>query len=224
MSRPSLLLVEDDLELLRFLTPALEAAGWPVASAASCAEARRLLASPSPSLMILDLGLPDGDGLDLLREVRRDGGPPVLILSARHQEAQKIAALDAGADDFVTKPFSYGELMARIRALVRRRRDVGDYRLDGLEIDLERRRVSLRGEAVHLTATEFRLLEQLSRQPGRVLTHRKLLAAVWGPEAVDQTHYLRIYMGQLRAKLEQDSAQPRYLLTETGVGYRLAAE
>jgi two-component system, OmpR family, KDP operon response regulator KdpE len=224
MTHPALLLVEDDPELVRFLKPALEAAGWQVDHAASCQEARSWDGGPNHALVILDLGLPDGDGLDLLRDIRARKGPPVLVLSARHQEEQKIAALDAGAEDYVTKPFSYGELMARIRVLGRRNRNITGYVLDGLEIDLERHRVLRNGQPVHLTATEFRLLEQLARQPGKVLTHRKLLAAVWGLEAVDQTHYLRIYMGQLRAKLEQDSTQPRFLLTETGVGYRLAEE
>ncbi len=176
---------------------------------------------------MLDLGLPDGDGAALVREVRRHHATPVIVVSARHQEEQKIRLLDAGADDYLTKPFSVGELLARIRVALRHRGTslaaaVTLHELDGLRIDLQTRAVQRDGAAVHLTPTEYALLARLVRSAGRVVTHRQLLADVWGAEFTDHTHYLRLYMGQLRAKLERDPAEPRHLLTETGVGYRLA--
>ena len=220
-----LLVVEDDAEIRLFLRTALSAVGFRVAAAAAGAEARTMMAHGAFDLFIVDLGLPDVDGIDLVREVRARSQAPILILSAQTEEARKIQALDAGADDYVTKPFGIGELRARLRAAMRR---VGEppamFELEGLGIDLDGRKVTRDGVEIHLTPIEFDLLARLMRSAGRVVTHRQLLADVWGPEHVDQTHYLRIYMGQLRAKLESDPAVPRFLLTETGVGYRLAAE
>jgi two-component system KDP operon response regulator KdpE len=246
-----LLLVEDDADLRATLRAALEVEGYRVQPAASAADARALWAnaaggppaaepasgdSPAATeaidLVLLDLGLPDGDGAVLLSEFAARagrGGPrvPVLVISAGHDEGRKIALLDGGADDFLVKPFSIGELLARLRVALRHRGvaarpAVTRYDVDGLEVDLGAHRVRLDGETLHLTPTEFRLLARLVRSAGQVVTHRQLLADVWGPEAVEQTHYLRLYMGQLRAKLEADPADPRRLLTEPGVGYRLA--
>ena len=182
-----------------------------------------------PDLLILDLGLPDGNGIDLIRDLRGWSDVPVLILSARSQEADKIAALDAGADDYLTKPFGVGELLARVRANLRRpRADAGGadaasavFSFGEVEVDRQARIVRRQGAEVHLTPIEYRLLSVLMAHAGRVLTHRHLLREVWGPSHAEQSHYLRIYMGHLRQKLEQDPAQPRHLLTETAVGYRL---
>jgi two-component system KDP operon response regulator KdpE len=199
--------------------------GFEVVTAVSASEARALLAHAAPDVVILDLGLPDADGSVLLRELR----VPVVVVSARQDEAGKIALLDAGADDYVVKPFSVPELLARVRVALRHRGvsvvpAQTRYAQDGLEVDLESHRVTLRGDALHLTPTEFRLLARLVRSAGRVVTHRQLLADVWGPEFTEHTHYLRIYMGTLRGKIEADPAEPRFLLTEPGVGYRLAEE
>ena len=176
---------------------------------------------------MLDLGLPDGDGVQLVREVRTRHSLPIIVVSARHQEAQKIQLLDAGADDYLTKPFSVGELLARIRVALRHRGTalaaaVTVHEQGDLRIDLAAHSVLRSGEVLHLTPTEFKLLARLVRSAGRVVTHRQLLVDVWGPEFTTHTHYLRLYMAQLRAKIERDPAEPRHLLTETGVGYRLA--
>ena len=188
--------------------------------------ARRELSATQPLLLIVDLGLPDADGVDLIRAWRARMTTPILVLSARTQEVQKIAALDAGADDYLTKPFGVGELLARVRAMLRRAEAVptppARLRVGDLSFDRDSRELHMAGRRVHLTPLEFRLFERLSRAPGRVVTHRQLLADVWGTEQVDQLHYLRIYMGHLRAKIEADPAEPRYLITELGVGYRLA--
>jgi two-component system, OmpR family, KDP operon response regulator KdpE len=181
-----------------------------------------------PDVVVLDLGLPDGDGLELVQHIRRQHTLPILIVSARHQEAQKIRLLDAGADDYLGKPFAVGELLARIRVALRHRGtalapSVTTHALDDLHIDLTTRTVQAQGQLLHLTPTEFNLLARLVRSAGRVVTHRQLLADVWGPEYTEHTHYLRLYMGQLRAKIEREPAEPRHLLTDTGVGYRLAA-
>jgi two-component system KDP operon response regulator KdpE len=186
------------------------------------------MASDSPlDVLLLDLGLPDGDGGDLLRTVRAQYALPVLIISARHDDTNKVALLDAGADDYLVKPFSISELLARMRVTLRHRGTVvlapqTHYQSGALEIDLAKHVVRLAGEPVHLTPTEFNVLARLVRQAGQVVTHRQLLADVWGAEHVDQTHYLRLYMGQLRAKLEANPTEPTLLLTEPGVGYRLA--
>jgi two-component system KDP operon response regulator KdpE len=220
-----MLVVEDDAEIRLFLRTALAADGFHVACAAAAAEALTMSTHGEFDLFIVDLGLPDMDGIDLVRALRARTQAPILILSAQADEGRKIRALDAGADDYVTKPFGVGELRARIRAALRR---VGEppaaFDLGSLRIDVDRRQVARQGKDVHLTPIEFDLLARLARSAGRVVTHRQLLADVWGPEHIDQTHYLRIYMAQLRAKLEDDPAVPRFLLTETGIGYRLASE
>ena len=221
------LLVEDDRELRALMQGSLALEGFAVRSAASVSEAEALLVHDPPDLVVLDLGLPDGDGAVLVARIRRASAMPILVVSARHVEAQKIALLDAGADDYLTKPFGVAELLARVRVALRHRGTtlapaVTRHELDDLRIDLEARRVELGGVALHLTPTEYALLARLTRSVGKVVTHRQLLADVWGAEYTEHTHYLRLYMGQLRAKIERDPAEPRHLLTETGVGYRLA--
>jgi two-component system, OmpR family, KDP operon response regulator KdpE len=224
------LLVEDDRELRGTLSAALQVEGYRVVAAASLAEAKAVLASGEHrarfDLVLLDLGLPDGDGESLLGSVRADQRPPVIVISARHTDDPKIRLLDAGADDYLVKPFSLGEMLARMRVALRHKGRVTSpaltrYEHEGLEIDVEAHRVRLHGEHVHLTPTEFKLLARLMRQPGQVVTHRQLLLDVWGEEFTSHTHYLRLYMGQLRAKLEVNPADPRRLLTEPGVGYSL---
>ncbi len=230
MTEPAaVLVVEDESAISQFLCASLSAAGLQPRAAGTLAQARAELARAPCALVVLDLGLPDGDGVDLVRELRGRGqGVPVLVLSARSTEANKIDALDAGADDYLTKPFSAGELLARVRAMLRRAvtppMAAAVLRVGALEIDCEAQEVRLAGQRVKLSPRELALLSALARKPGKVLTHRQLLAQVWGPEQVDQLHYLRIYMGHLRAKLETDPGQPRYLLTELGIGYRLADE
>ena len=227
MSGATVLVVEDDSSIAQFVAASLSASGLRPVSAGDGAQALREWRAQACALLIVDLGLPDMDGVALIRRLRAESGVPILVLSARLQEEQKIAALDAGADDYLTKPFGVGELLARVRAMLRRSQadavqpvvTVGE-----LEIDRTRHLVRLRGEPAHLSPLEFRLLERLARRPGQVVTHRQLLADVWGPDQVDQLHYLRIYMGHLRGKIETNPAEPRYLLTELGVGYRLADE
>ena len=229
MSR-RVLLVEDDRELRSTWQAALALEGFAVRTAASLAEAQALwrhAGEALPELVILDLGLPDGEGEDFLAQVRRQGQVPVLIVSARQADAHKIRLLDAGADDYLVKPFSVGELLARMRVAWRHRGTTVNpaalhYRQGDVCIDLAQRLVTRAGEPVRLTPTEFGLLARLVRSAGQVVTHRQLLADVWGPEAVEQTQYLRLYMGQLRAKLEAQPSAPCWLLTEPGVGYRLA--
>ena len=222
------LIVEDDKEIRALMRASLSVEGFTVQTAVSLSEASALLKNDLPDVMVLDLGLPDGDGVDLVREVRKRHSLPILVVSARHQEAQKIQLLDAGADDYLTKPFSVGELLARIRVALRHRGTtlaaaVTEYALDDLRVDLNAHLVQRKGAQLHLTKTEFNLLARLVRSSGKVVTHRQLLADVWGDEFIEHTHYLRLYMAQLRAKIEDNPAEPRYLLTETGVGYRLAA-
>ena len=223
------LVVEDDKEIRALVQSALALEGFEVQTAVSLSEAQALVQHSPPELIVLDLGLPDGEGLQLVQEVRRLSSLPIVVISARHQEAQKIALLDAGADDYLSKPFSVAELLARMRVALRHRGTalapaVTTHVLDDLRVDLGTRSVMRAGEPVHLTPTEYELLACLVRSAGRVLTHRQLLAEVWGPEYTEHTHYLRLYMAQLRAKIERNPAEPRHLLTETGVGYRLAAE
>jgi len=226
----TVLLVEDERELRATLREALEVEGWRVHAAASLADARALLANAlrdePPDAVLLDLGLPDGDGESLLATLRREQGTPVIVISARDAESGKIRLLDAGADDYLVKPFSIGELLARLRVALRHRgravaAAVTRYAKGGLDVDIAAHRVMLDGAPIHLTPTEFALLARLVRQAGQVVTHRQLLADVWGPEYTEHTHYLRLYMGQLRAKLEADPAEPQRLLTEPGVGYRI---
>ena len=225
---PLALLVEDEPQIRRFVRAALEEEGWQVHEAETVRRGLIDAGTRSPDLVILDLGLPDGDGIDFIGEVRKWSGVPVIVLSARAGEADKIGALDAGADDYLTKPFSVGELQARVRATLRRRRpaesgNAGLLQFGDVTVDLKDRRVTKAGMAVHLTPTEYRLLSVMAASEGRVLTAPQLLRSVWGPSHAEDGHYLRIYMGHLRHKLEDNPAQPRYLLTETGVGYRLLA-
>lgn len=223
------LVVEDDREIRALMQSSLSVEGFEVQTAVSLQEALALLRHSPPDVIVLDLGLPDGDGLQLVQAVRQQRSVPIIVVSARHQEAQKIALLDAGADDYLTKPFNVGELLARIRVALRHRGTalsaaVTEHALDDLRVDLAAHAVYRDGEPVHLTPTEFKLLARLVRSAGKVVTHRQLLADVWGPEYTEHTHYLRLYMAQLRAKIERNPAEPRHLLTETGVGYRLAVE
>ena len=224
------LLVEDERELRATLQAALQVEGYRVIASASLADARAVLAHALQhgglDIVLLDLGLPDGDGASLLAELRRTRGTPVIVISARPGEAQKVQLLDAGADDYLVKPFSLAELLARMRVALRHRGTTLQaatlhYAQAGIEVDLQAHRVRRDGAEVHLTPTEFRLLARLVRQAGQVVTHRQLLLDVWGAEFTEHTHYLRLYMGQLRAKLEADPADPQLLLTETGVGYRV---
>jgi two-component system KDP operon response regulator KdpE len=225
-----ILVVEDEPQIRHFLRTTLTAEGYRVIEAATGQRGAIEAATHKPDLVIVDLGLPDLDGAEVVKQIRAWSALPILILSARSAEAEKVVALDAGADDYVTKPFGVGELTARIRVALRHavhgsKQDVaGVLSFGNIEVDLERRLVRADGKDVHLTPIEFRLLGCLAKHAGMVLTHRHLLREVWGPSYVDQAHYLRIYMKQLRHKLEPDPARPRYLLTETGVGYRLAGE
>ena len=220
------LVVDDEPQMRRFLRPALEAQGYKVVEAASAREAIVLASTHTPDCVLLDLGLPDGDGLEVTRRLREWSTAPIIVISARGQEADKVAALDAGADDYLTKPFGTGELLARLRVAQRhaaRFRDAGEpvFESGDLRVDLGRREVALAGEPLHLTPLEYKLLATLVRHAGKVLTHRQLLKEVWGPSAVSETQYLRVYMAQLRHKIEKDPARPALLTTETGVGYRL---
>jgi two-component system KDP operon response regulator KdpE len=227
VSEPTILVVEDEPEIRRFLRSSLAAEGYRVVESANARRGTIDAGSHKPDLAIVDLGLPDFDGREVIRQIRSWSSMPILVLSARTQERVKIEALDAGADDYVTKPFGVGELLARIRAALRHRaRSPGGQvlSLSSVTIDLEKRRATRGGEEVRLTPIEFRLLASLARHLGMVVTHRQLLSEVWGPTHAAQTHYLRIYMKQLRDKLEADPVRPKYLITETGVGYRLLAD
>ena len=222
------LIVDDEPQIRRFLRTSLGAHGYRVIEASGGQEAMTLTATERPELVLLDLGLPDMDGLEVIRRLREWCTIPIIVVSVRGREAEKIAALDGGADDYVTKPFGMGELLARMRTALRHRlqADIDDpvFRSAGLSVDLARRLVSIDGQEVKLTPKEYDLLRLLVIHAGKVITHRQLLREVWGPAAVHETHYLRVYIGQLRQKLEPDPAQPRYLLTEPGVGYRLCME
>lgn len=234
MPPPTAVIVEDEPQIRRFVRAALEAEGWQVFEADTVKKGLTEAGTRKPDLLVVDLGLPDGDGLELIRDVRGWSGVPIVVLSARSDEADKIAALDAGADDYLTKPFGVGELLARVRANLRRPRAapgegtadasaeaVPLFRFGNIEVDRQARLVRRGGTEVHLTPIEYRLLTVLIANVGRVLTHRQLLREVWGPSHAEQSHYLRIYMGHLRQKLEADPTQPRHFLTETAVGYRL---
>jgi two-component system KDP operon response regulator KdpE len=224
----SAVLVEDEPQIRRFVKSALEAEDWRVFEAGTAAQGIVECGTRRPYLVIVDLGLPDGDGIDLIREVRLWSRAPMIVLSARSEERQKIAALDSGADDYLTKPFGLGELLARVRAATRRRSSGSDdetvVRFADIEMDLSSRVVTRRGALVHLTPTEYRLLAVLVAHRNKALTQRFLLNEVWGPSHVESNHYLRVFMGNLRAKLEDVPAQPVHLLTVTGVGYRLATD
>ena len=226
---PIALVLEDEREIRHFVRSSLEAEGWQVVEAGTVRQGLVEAGTRRPDLVIADLGLPDGDGVDFIRQVRTWSGVPIIVLSARTHESDKVAALDAGADDFITKPFGVAELLARTRANMRRVRagraaPDAVFRFGDVEVDLAARIVKKLGQEVHLTPIEYRLLGVLIGNAGRVLTHPYLLREVWGPTHAQSTHYLRVYMGNLRQKLEQDSAQPRHIVTETGVGYRLLVD
>jgi len=226
-TRRRVLVIEDEVPIRRFLRAAFESAGFEFDEAASARDGMASASSRAPDLIVLDLGLPDLDGIEVTQRLREWYSAPILVLSARGQERDKIRALDAGADDYVTKPFSVGELMARVRVALRHRsRDGGApesevVEVGELKIDHGRRAVTMAGQPVKLTPIEFRLLLALARHPGRVLTHDHLLREAWGPAHAHQHHYLRVYMAQLRHKLEREPSRPKLLLTEPGVGYRL---
>lgn len=227
---PAVVLIEDEPQIRRFLRASLVSHGYRLFEGATGTEGLTEAATRQPDLIILDLGLPDMDGLEVIRQLREWTQVPIIVLSARGQERDKIAALDGGADDYVSKPFGVGELLARMRVALRHAavnpKDAGDptFSVGDLHVDLAQRQVAVAGRQIHLTPIEYRLLTTLIRHAGRLLTHRQLLNEVWGPTHTEQAHYLRVYVAQLRRKLETDPARPRYLLTEPGVGYRLAAE
>jgi two-component system KDP operon response regulator KdpE len=222
-----ILVVEDEPRFRRFLSVSLGARGYRVLEAGDAASAIRVAAEHAPDLVLLDLGLPDADGMEVLRRLREWSEVPVVVLSAREREGQKVEALDAGADDYLTKPFGAGELMARVRVALRHAGRFGAgpgdsvFRTGDLEVDRAARRVTVRGRPVHCTPIEYRLLQTLVRHAGRVVTHRILLEAVWGPHGAEQMHTLRVHMAALRRKIEEDPARPGLLVTEAGVGYRL---
>ena len=225
---PNILVIEDELPIRRFLRASLANEGYHLIEAASGEEGLRQAASQPPDLIILDLGLPDLDGQDVLQRLREWFTAPIIILSARDQETQKIKALDNGADDYVTKPFGTGELMARMRTALRHANRVGAeataITIGELKVDLAARSVFVSSEQVHLTPLEYKLLVTMLKHAGKVLTHRFLLREVWGPLDSQEYHYLRVFVASLRRKLESDPARPRYILTEQGVGYRFASE
>jgi len=227
---PAVVVIEDEPQIRRFLRAALVSQGYRFYEAETGRDGLAEAATRQPDVIILDLGLPDVDGLELIRRVREWSTVPIIVLSARDQEGDKIKALDLGADDYVSKPFGVGELLARMRAALRHAAIASQQRVEplftvgALQVDLMRRRISVGGTEVHLTPIEYKLLTTLVRHAGNVVTHRQLLKEVWGPTYEDQAHYLRVFMLQLRRKLEADPARPRYLRTEPGVGYRLDAD
>jgi two-component system KDP operon response regulator KdpE len=227
---PLLLLIEDELPIRRFLRASLSAAGYRLVEAETGGQALRLATLQPPDLVILDLGLPDMDGQTVLGRLRQWLQAPIIILSARDQESQKVAALDSGADDYLTKPFATGELLARLRVALRHaargddRREATRFIRGELTVDMAARRVFVADREVHLTPIEYKLLTLLVKHSGKVLTHRFLLEQVWGPGRLQETHYVRVFMANLRRKIEANAAQPRHVLTEPGVGYRFAAE
>ncbi|MEZ0331146.1 MAG: two-component system response regulator KdpE [Methylophilaceae bacterium] len=231
MSEPlaNIIVIEDEQQIRRFIITSLENADLQVHSAETGQQGLIEVGTRKPDTVVLDLGLPDMDGIEIIQQIRSWSTVPIIVLSARTDEAEKVKALDAGADDYLTKPFGSAELLARIRAQLRRRSlavegnsNNGLYSFGEITVDLPKRQVFRASQLVHLTPIEFRLLGILIRNAGRVVTQRQLLKEVWGPTYVESSHYLRIYMGHLRQKLEEDAAQPKYLITETGVGYRLA--
>ena len=228
--KSTVLVIEDEPALQRFLRVTLAAQDYKVIEATTGEQGLRHAGTALPDLIVLDLGLPDVDGVEVTRRLREWSAVPIIVVSARGKEQDKVVALDAGADDYLTKPFGVGELLARVRVALRHaaaaNQETGDpiFEVGPLRVDLARRQVSIAGEPVHLTPNEFKLLTVLVKHAGKVLTHRHLLKEVRGPGSGDETHYLRVYMNQLRQKLETDAARPRYLLTEAGVGYRLMSE
>ena len=225
--KSQILIIEDDLQISQFLQSSLKANGYQTVCAASIASGKQLFGAHKPMLVILDLNLPDGDGRSFIEHVRVGSDIPILILSARQSEQEKVDCFNLGADDYLAKPFGVNELLARVKvslkhsAMMSLRDDI--FKLDGLTIDIANSSIFLNNQTIHLTPIEFKLLFILVKKPGKVFTHRQLLTEVWGAEFVDDTHYLRIHMGRLRARLEKNSAEPRYILTEVGIGYRLAA-
>jgi two-component system KDP operon response regulator KdpE len=229
MPEPVVVLIEDEPQIRRFLRATLTGQGYRLFEVATGADGLVEVAQRQPDVVVLDLGLPDMDGLEVIRRLREWSTMPVIVLSARGQERDKVAALDAGADDYVSKPFSAGELLARLRVALRHaagaaHEEGATFKVGELQVDLLRRHVHVAGVEVKLTPIEYKLLATLVRHAGKVLTHQQLLREVWGPSHDDQAHYVRVYMAHLRHKLEAEPARPRYLLTEPGVGYRLAAE
>jgi two-component system KDP operon response regulator KdpE len=228
-SPPTVLVVEDEAPIRRFLRPALRGEGYRVVEAESLRDGLVQASTQTPELIIVDLGLPDGDGLELIRRVREWAATPILVLSARERDDDKVQALDQGADDYLTKPFSVLELLARLRVALRHRARIAagtesaTFQVGELSVDLAMRRVTLGSEPIALTPIEFKLLSTLARAPGRVFTHKVLLKDVWGPHR-EEPHLVRVHLANLRRKIELDPARPRYLLTEPGVGYRLADE
>jgi two-component system KDP operon response regulator KdpE len=226
--KPLILIIEDDPAIRRFLRATLSAEGYRYFESVTAGDGIAQIDVRRPDLLLLDLGLPDRDGLEVIRHVRESSPMPIVVLSARGQEKDKVEALDRGADDYVEKPFAVGELLARIRAALRRAAGVAQpgamVRFGRVELDLDKRLVRVAGDEVHLTPHEYKLLQVLIRHSGKVLTHRQLLNEVWGPNQIDQAHYLRVCIAQLRRKLETDPARPKHLQTETGVGYRLVVE
>ena len=220
------LLVDDEQAIARFLRPALEANGYELEVAETAADGTKRIAADAPDIVVLDLGLPDADGKEVIRGVRQWTDVPIVVLSARDREVEKIEALDAGADDFVNKPFGIGELLARMRAALRHRlqrhAEIPVLKLGNLEIDSIRHRVMRGNQEIKLTPKEFELLSFLARHAGKVLTHRQILTAVWGPAHTEDTQYLRVYVGHLRQKIEESPEDPRVILTESGIGYRIA--
>jgi len=222
---PLVLVIEDEPQMRRFLRASLTSHGFQVVEAASAKEGTALATSHNPEIVLLDLGLPDADGMALTRELRGWARMPIIVISARGREADKVEALDSGADDYLTKPFGVNELLARIRVALRHAQQARGtaeavVEIGALRVDLGRREVTLDGKELHLTPIEYRLLTLLASHAGKVLTHRQILNEVWGPGHADQTHYLRVYMAQLRRKIERDPARPKLLSTEPGVGYR----
>lgn len=227
---PKILLIEDEQEIRRFLRVSLNGHGYRLLESANGRDGVMQAASQQPDLIILDLGLPDIDGMEVISQVREWSKIPIIILSARGQEHQKVDALDAGADDYLTKPFSIGELVARIRVALRHvvqnagTSEGAVFSVGDLRVDMARRQVFLSENEIHLTPIEYRLLTTMIKYAGKVITHKQLLKEVWGPDSVYENHYLRVYMAQLRSKIESDTARPKFLLTEPGVGYRLATQ
>lgn len=220
------LVIDDEAAILRFLKPALEANNYEMTSAGTIAEGIKRIAGETPDVVLLDLGLPDGDGKDIIRRAREWSDLPIIVLSARERETEKIESLDLGADDYVNKPFNVGELLARMRAALRhrmqRKSEIPVLRVGNLEVDAVRHRASRAGAELKLTPKEFELLSFLARHAGRVVTHKQILTAVWGPAHTEDTQYLRVYVGQLRHKIEDHPDDPRIILTEPGIGYRIA--
>jgi len=226
---PLLLLIEDDLQMRRFLRASLHAQGFRLVEAETGEEGIVLAQSQTPDVILLDLGLPDVDGIKVTERLRGWTRIPIIVISARGREADKVEALDAGADDYLTKPFGVSELLARIRVALRHKEGLPSgeqpiLEVGGLRVDLDRHLVTREDREIRLTPIEYKLLTLLARHPGKVLTHRQILKEVWGPTATEQTHYLRVYMAQLRRKIEKDPARPHLLVTEPGVGYRLHDE